>query len=96
MYGRGKETEKVRTLVFKFSSAPGLVIEFLAQLLQQLGQARVGSRNHSAMRVVHVGALAGWRRSENPREYKASQRLSPSVCRSKIKDSLTAESQAQY
>jgi hypothetical protein len=40
-------------LVFKFPSAPRLVVKFLAQLLQQLGQARVGSRNHSTMRVVH-------------------------------------------
>jgi hypothetical protein len=39
--------------MLEFARAPRLTVKFLAQLLQQLRQTRVGSRNHAAMCVIH-------------------------------------------
>lgn len=39
--------------MLEFTRAPGLVLEFLAQLIQQLRQTGVGSGHHPAMRVIH-------------------------------------------
>jgi hypothetical protein len=36
-----------------FAGAPRLALEFLAQLVEQLCQARVGGGHHPAMGVVH-------------------------------------------
>lgn len=63
--------------MFKLAGAAGLVLEFLAQLLQQLVETGVGSRNHPAMCVIHgegsqslsrswensggIGRPCGWR-----------------------------------
>lgn len=41
--------------MLEFTGASRLVLEFLAQLVQQLRQAGVGSGHHPAMRVVHGG-----------------------------------------
>ena len=41
--------------MFKFTCAPRLALEFLAQLVQQLRQAGVGSGHHAAVSVVHRG-----------------------------------------
>lgn len=42
-----------RTLMLELASTPRLIVKFLAQLIQQLIEARVRSRNHPAMCVVH-------------------------------------------
>jgi hypothetical protein len=42
-----------RQLMLKLASTSGLVLEFLAQLLQQLRQTGVWSRHHPTMSVVH-------------------------------------------
>lgn len=39
--------------MLEFTGASRLVLELLAQLVQQLCQAGVGSGHHPAMRVVH-------------------------------------------
>lgn len=49
----GGLAEGIRTLVLKLASTSGLVLEFLAQLLQQLRQTGVWSRHHPTMSVVH-------------------------------------------
>lgn len=49
------------TLMLELACASRLILILLAQLIEELGQPRVGSRNHATVRVIHVGVVFPFR-----------------------------------
>lgn len=43
--------------MFELACASGLAVELLSQLIEQLGQARIGGGHHPTVSVVHLGRI---------------------------------------